>query len=114
MLVKIIETGKIEEIKYHYNGIDCALDIALNSQEFDILENNVVVMKQEAFDWWKKYTEQMTEIDETIEQLADKYDLNKLEIRDRIDRDILYYDMDDHYKIRKNAILDWLKQEVES
>lgn len=86
MEVLIKETGKREELSMRNpeTGIDCSADFIGNTGVFYTSEfpfdeeEDIFVVTQETFDWWKNIIEQYQEMEDRIEDLVKEHGAEKV------------------------------------
>jgi len=91
MNTKIIETGEIKTLSIRdERGIDWTNDLigntgAMQDGQFTWSEqDNAYLVSQDTYDWWAQYIADTEQTDADIVELADKYDIQVSDIKDRI------------------------------
>ena len=109
MKLKIKETGERKELFYGNGNVDMASDYVWNHDDatYDS-EDEIAVMTQDAYDFWKEYFKNKETDDERIEAIVEKYDIDKDEIISQISEE--FNDLEDEHSVTE-SILDEIENQ---
>lgn len=63
MDVRIKETGKIEQLTYFFNGVDCAADMVCRTP-YGVDDEGIAIMDEGDFAWWTGIFERLEKMDD--------------------------------------------------